>query len=262
MARIVPLFSSSKGNMTYVGSSSSGVLIDAGCGIRALREAMFCSSLDISSIKAVCITHEHTDHIKGISSILRHLRLPVYATKGTLDHLTKTGCVEYERGLFEISSKPFEVAGMQVGAFKTSHDAADSCGFSITASDGRTVGFCTDLGCVTQEVFKGLSGCNLIMVESNYDRKMLAEGSYPPSLKRRIESPTGHLENTVSADLIDRLIESGTAQVVLAHLSEQNNRPDLAHNKVRKILSERGKTASDYALYVALPVTKGENIIF
>ena len=217
MARFCSLFSSSSGNATYIGSGRTGILIDAGVSAKRIRTALQEREIDPQSIAAIFVTHEHTDHIKGIRVLASQLHLPVYATPGTLRGMAELGatdgdflCEPLETG------KEKTVGDLLVRAFPTPHDSNESCGFTVELPDERKVAVATDIGHMTNEVMRGILGCDLVMLESNHDIGMLQNGPYPYFLKRRILSDVGHLCNDACADVAVQLVEHGTTRLFLA----------------------------------------------
>ncbi|MEG2204407.1 MAG: MBL fold metallo-hydrolase, partial [Oscillospiraceae bacterium] len=199
------------------------------------------------------LTHEHIDHLRGLRVLLRQNDLPVYATGAVLRYLVENGQVEPGATLVEIEpGTPFEAAGMRVTAFSTPHDAADSVGYRIETPDAHTLAVATDLGHVSETVRRGTAGCELVMLESNYDPALLRMGPYPYFLKQRIAADNGHLENERSAEFACRLLESGCTRMILAHLSRENNSPALAYQMTSGALQAMGASeGSDYTLDVA-----------
>ena len=191
MVTLYPLSSGSSGNCFYLsaGESLGGLLIDAGISARRIRQSLWEASIDPAGLRGILITHDHVDHIAGLRVLARKLRLPVYATAGTLQRLA--AAVEPGTRLIELQ-KEQEIAAMGVQPFATQHDAPDSCGFRITAGS-RVIGFATDLGCVTPTVWEHLLGTHLTVLESNYEDSVLLNCGYPYYLKQRIRSEYGHL---------------------------------------------------------------------
>lgn len=258
MARIYPLFSSSKGNATFVGTSSAGILIDAGVTYKRLIEGLNICGLDISAVKAVFVTHEHSDHIKGISVLTKRVNIPVYAQEVTLDYLISSNCINSS---CDVVYDKMNIAGMEITAFKTPHDTAQSCGYKIITADDRKCAVCTDLGHITPLVEEKLGDCDLVLLESNYDEKMLKLGCYPEYLKSRIRSNNGHLSNVDCAAHVEKLISGRTTRVILGHLSQENNTPRVADTTVSDRLKSFVRN-KDYILEVAPVETSGKCLVF
>lgn len=263
MARLYPLFSGSSGNCYYFCSGGSGIIIDAGRSARQILGALHDNDINEKSVKAIFITHEHGDHISGLNTLASRLKVPVYATEGTFEYLRQRGKLE-RRNKYIILDKDSVTAGeMTVKKFATSHDSAESCGFVINLPDGRSLAVATDLGYLSEEVITALTGCTAIVIESNHDERMLKNGPYPYYLKRRILSNVGHLSNDACGTVLPKLVKKGTTRIVLAHLSAENNMPEIAEQSALLALSEHGmKTDIDFCLSVAPVVTGGEVIVF
>ncbi len=254
MARIYPLFSSSKGNCTYIGSKNEGILIDNGVSYAKLCKGLEANGLSVGSIKAVFITHEHSDHIKGLSMLTKkNSGVTVYAQSYTLDLLCESGCIH--GGCEEIKDS-VEICGMTVTCFNTMHDTKESCGYKITFEDGKSCAVCTDLGKVTDIVYDSLIGTDVVLLEANYDVEMLRNGSYPYYLKTRIFSNNGHLSNLESGRFAAQLVENGTSRIILGHLSQDNNTPQTAQATVEKEMLPLVRN-TDYILSVAPVETEG-----
>ncbi len=253
MARIYPLFSSSKGNSIYIGTKNEGILIDDGVSFGRLKHALEINGLSTDIIKAVFITHEHSDHIKGLAVLTKKIKAPVFARGLTLEYLNGIGTVN--GGCHEFKSGE-EVCGMRVECFDTPHDARSSCGYKVTFKDGASAAVCTDLGHVTEEIEAALRGTRCVLLEANYDVEMLRSGSYPYYLKARIFGGNGHLSNDDSGRFAARLVESGTEKIILGHLSQENNRPEIAESTVASHLNGFRRNI-DYILCAAPPETSG-----
>jgi len=253
LARIYPLFSSSKGNSTYIGSKTCGILIDAGVSYTRLVKALSANDIDISAVKGVFITHEHSDHISGVKMLTKKAGIPVFAQPYTLEGLFRSKAV-YSWG--EDMTGSICIAGMEVKCFDTPHDANESCGYRITFENGKSCAVCTDLGYVTPDIEQALLGTDAVLLESNYDEAMLKNGPYPSYLKARIKSKFGHLSNSDSGKFAERLVQNGTTRIILGHLSQENNTPQTADNTVSGFLSEY-KRNYDYILTVAPVETAG-----
>lgn len=264
MARVCPLFSGSSGNSTYFGSADSGILVDAGVSSRSLMNALKMQEIDPAALGGVFITHEHSDHIKGLRVFLKQSRLPLFATAETLQFLAARNELPADAQVQEITSgKAVQVQGMEILPFATSHDAISSVGFRVTMPDGRTASIATDLGVVTQEVQNAITGSDLVLLEANYDDAMLGCSSYPYYLKRRIASHRGHLSNQSSSDEALRLVRTGTTRLILGHLSRENNLPTLAYETIRSQLELSGmRQGQDYLLSVAKRSEPSDLIVF
>lgn len=258
MSRLCPLFSGSGGNSAYISSCGSGILIDAGASCKGLLEALERAGGSPEGLSAVAITHEHSDHVKGLKTLLKRTGLPLIATPDTLAALNKADIIPAGTEIIAAGSAPIEIGGLIVNAFKTSHDCAGSCGYTVTLADGTRAGVCTDLGFVDDTVRAAVSGCSALVIESNHDVEMLRRGPYPPQLKLRILSERGHLSNNACAAELPRLLESGCTRFVLGHLSLHNNLPALALSAARASLLEAGaRENSDYIISAAKPTDNG-----
>jgi len=260
MARLYPLFSSSQGNATFIGTEKGGILIDAGVSCKRLCEALELNRLTPQAVKAIFITHEHGDHIKGLKVFGSKIRCPVYSRRETIELMMHEGKISSESPAIEIRNT-VSVCGMEVTAFDTPHDAVHSCGYKIRTADNKYCAVCTDLGYITPEIDNVLKGCRMILLESNYDERMLRTGNYPLELKKRIISMQGHLSNDDCASQIRRLIKYGTKYFVLGHLSPENNRPEIAYFTVQSALKEY-RINTDYMLGIAPKETQGGVVIF
>lgn len=256
MARVYPLYSSSKGNATFVGSSSAGILIDAGVSCKKLVEGLDVCGLSPDAVKAVFITHEHSDHIAGLCVFTKKYNIPVYAEEKTLDYIISGNYISPQCKVRVIDEKGTEAAGMKITSFSTPHDTRQSCGYSIFTSDSKKITICTDLGEITATVQKNLEGSDLVLLESNYDEQMLKNGAYPYMLKKRIMSPHGHLANCQCAAQVEKLLRTGTTRVILGHLSQENNTPQVAEKTVLEQLGDFTRN-KDYILSVAPVCTAG-----
>ncbi len=251
MAKFLPLFSGSRGNSVYIEDHGAAILVDCGCSLRSINNALLANNLSIDKVQAVFITHEHTDHVSALHTLAKKHKLPIYMSEQTAQAVLAAG--HLPEGVEPNSFlDTVQVADFSVSRFNTSHDCAGSSGYCITLSDGRKVAVCTDLGVVTDEVRQAITGSELVMLESNHDVNMLQTGSYPYPLKQRILSEVGHLSNTACATELPHLIEAGAKRIVLGHLSRENNRPQIAAAAAKAaLLDKKMQEGSDYLLYVA-----------
>ncbi len=258
MARIYPLFSSSKGNCTYIGSKEQGILVDDGVSYSRLCGALELNGLSPDCIKGIFITHEHSDHVKGLSVLTKKKRIPVYAQAHTLQALLDTGCIH--GSCYEMKGC-VEICGMRIRCFSTMHDTSESCGYTVEFEDGKKCAVCTDLGKVTETVEENLIGADAVLLEANYDIEMLRNGPYPYYLKTRIFSSDGHLSNDDSGKFAAKLVKNGTTRIILGHLSQENNTPELASETVMRHLTDFRRNI-DYMLSVAPVETTGGFVAF
>ena len=238
--------SGSGGNCMLLSDRDTHLLIDAGISMRRVLSSLHAAGLDIQDIGGVLITHEHSDHVSGLKMLLKYYALPLYAPHTVAARLCGMMPEAGERMNVIPTGEAFRIGRLTVRAFHTPHDTDESVGYRV---EGRGVfALATDMGHVTDEVLDGLLGADTVLIESNHDLKMLADGPYPVSLKRRILSGRGHLSNTDCAALAEKLVAHGTETVILGHISRENNRPELAMAETGRLL--QGSTAR---LYCAPP---------
>jgi len=236
--KIVTLGSGSKGNSTLVSTDSTNILIDAGLPLNEIETKLISLSIEPSTIDAILITHEHSDHIKSVDMFSKKYHTPVYA------HQKEWGALNVRLNILQQLQKAFGdddfyVGDMTISSFQLSHDSSFCVGYSIY-NNGAKFSIATDLGFCPQNVIEHLKGSNIVVLEANHDEKLLANNpKYPVVLKKRILSNKGHLSNTASAEVISQLV-GGTNQVILGHLSEENNTPSLAYNTIKAFLAQKG----------------------
>ena len=218
--------SGSSGNCLLVSDGDAHILIDAGISLRRIQDLLARCSLSLQDISGVLITHEHSDHIYGLASLARRCGLPVCAPHTVASRLLGALPELGDRLQVIPVGEAFSLGGLSVTAFHTPHDTDESVGYRIEGS--AVYAHATDTGSVTEELVAGLSGADTVLIEANHDLQMLRDGPYPFFLKKRILSARGHLSNADCAALARRLAEGGTRRVVLGHLSDTNNRPELA----------------------------------
>ncbi len=264
MAKLCPLFNGSSGNSVYVGSAGQGILIDAGRSAKQIEQSLLNNQIDINSIQGIFITHEHTDHVSGLSVFATKYDLKIYASTGTLDALISKGVLKNSHKYNPINQCDVELDFATVEPFPTSHDCCESLGYIIKNHMGSKVAICTDLGYISDSVKESLCGCDVVYIESNHDTRMLQNGSYPYFLKRRILSNKGHLSNEACAEVLPNLVNNGTTKIVLSHLSSENNIPELAFQTALYTLNNFGMEYNkDFTLSVAPKLNNGEcHILF
>jgi phosphoribosyl 1,2-cyclic phosphodiesterase len=239
--QIVSLGSGSSGNAFLVITKRSNVLIDCGVPVRACLSALAHHNV-AGRLDAVIVSHEHVDHVRSVPSITRRHDLPLVATDGTYRALRRPD--GWTRAL---CGGRIDLPGLEVSFVGVSHDAAEPCGFVVEA-DGERVAIFTDLGHVTSPVLEALATADVIVLEANYDHEMLRRGSYPAHLKRRIQGPAGHLSNDDCAGALVATVSDRTRSIWLAHLSQNNNAPDVATSTVQGALYLHGLSVSVQAL--------------
>ena len=245
--KICCLYSGSRGNCAYISAGGANILIDAGKSAKALCSALSDANIDISSIDAIFITHEHRDHISALQTLSHKHKIPIHILLRSaeifygLKDEKLCACLDLKlKNEFET-----DVRGLHVKAFPTPHDSRAAVGYRLTFEENGkeySIGYATDTGYVTDAMKENLSGCFAAVIESNHDPVMLREGPYPPELKERIRSKRGHLSNGDCAQLASLLCESGTKHIMLAHLSEENNDPTLAYNETLSAIADETVT--------------------
>ena len=239
--QLYSIASGSSGNCIYLGEEDGGILIDAGISRKRIVTGLERKGLSLDDIKAIFITHEHSDHISGLGPVLRKNPIPVYATADTVSAIwEKTNMNNISPELFH-SIRPeeeIEAGEMLVRPFSISHDAVDPVCYTLE-KQGKRAAVATDMGCFDDTIIRVLGQCDSVLIEANHDINMLQVGPYPYSLKMRILGNKGHLSNTSCADLIKEILHKDLKHLVLGHLSRENNFPQLAY---RTVLDELEKT--------------------
>ena len=249
--RFVSIASGSSGNCIYAGTETTHVLIDAGISTKRIEKGLCDVGVKPSELSAICITHEHSDHISGLATLTKQLSLPVYTSRGTgLQLCYRIAFLEDVIHTFR-PGESFEVGGLGVESFPTPHDTVESVGYAVTGC-GRKAAVVTDLGYVTQEVWDGVQGADLLVAEANHEVEWVQSGPYPYFLKQRILGERGHLSNDAGAVLACSAVAGGARTVVLAHLSAENNTPARAYDTVCAALERAGAAVGgDVVLEVA-----------
>jgi phosphoribosyl 1,2-cyclic phosphodiesterase len=234
------LASGSTGNCTYIGADGVNLLIDAGVSGKQIQAALEEIAVSGESIDAILVTHEHSDHIKGVGVMARRFQIPVYATEGTWRELDKVveGIPESDRHVIKAGDK-LEFGELTIEPFTISHDCNEPVGFNIYEGETKLT-HVTDLGYVSERVKETIAGADAYIFESNHDVEMLRVGPHPWNVKRRILSDKGHLSNEAAGEALSEVISGDTQDVYLAHLSPDNNVPELAELTVQTILQGAG----------------------
>lgn len=238
--QIFTLCSGSSGNCTYCRFGSTAFLIDAGASRRAIGKALTSIGASLSEISAIFVTHEHSDHIKGLAMLAKYDKIPIYIAP-----ISGKSLSDIDSDLLIPMKHPASVTlgEVTVSSFDTLHDSLSSCGFVISYH-GERFGYATDIGRPTTAVTDALCGCCAVILEANYDKDMLRKGPYPYPLKQRIAGKYGHLDNETAAAFCVFLGKTGTKRILLAHLSNENNTPALAYETVSQKLKEENITLS------------------
>ncbi|MDO4567087.1 MAG: MBL fold metallo-hydrolase [Oscillospiraceae bacterium] len=263
MALFATLYSGSSGNCALVSEGGFTILIDMGGSCRRTLNALYSLGFAARDINAILLTHEHSDHVAGLATFLKHYRVPVYGSFGTLSYVKSRGLAPERASLNYIAAgRKFELGGIRALPFATSHDCAESVGYRFELASGKRLAVATDLGYVSSEVSEALDGCELVGLEANYEDELLLKGPYPYYLKTRIRSNMGHLSNAESARFAAGLAQSGAKRIVLMHLSKENNRPELALTGCLSQLENAGLSEREIKVSVAPRMDISEAIEF
>jgi phosphoribosyl 1,2-cyclic phosphodiesterase len=241
MLKLCVLGSGSSGNCTFIGTETTRILVDAGLSAKKTAERLTKIGERAEDITAICVSHEHGDHIGGIRVLQKNHGIPVYANGGTLDAILRDSkhkglaCLRFTTG------SPFTIGDLTVEPFSVPHDAYEPVGF-ILRSGGISVGVVTDLGVVTNLVREKLRTCHAVVIEANHDEALLHEAPRPWSLKQRIRGNQGHLSNRAAAELMTEIAGDGLQHLFLAHLSADCNSPHHARTAFETLLAEAGHT--------------------
>ncbi len=244
---VTVLGSGSRGNAVVVHADGQALLVDAGFSARELRRRMDGAGVDAARLKAIVVSHEHSDHVRGLRVLANQLELPIFSNRETAEVLRQREPKLGKMHIFAPGSS-FAVGDFTVEPFSIPHDAHDPVGFAIHWQD-RKVGLATDLGHASHSVCYRLRDCNLLILESNHDIEMLRNCDRPWSLKQRIMGRHGHLSNVASMDLFGQIVSSRTSHLVLAHASQECNTYELAEKGARDCLESLGR--NDIKLHVA-----------
>ncbi len=253
--RLCSIASGSSGNCIYVGSECAHVLVDIGISGKKMETGLNSLELTGRDIDGILITHEHSDHIKGLGVIARRYGIPIYATGGTVDAMVRSGSLgKIPEGIFhEIrEDEPFLIKDLKVKPFTISHDAAQPVGYRLECG-AHSVGIATDLGKYNDYIIENLQDLDALLLEANHDIRMLQVGKYPYYLKQRILGDRGHLSNENAGRLLCRLLHDNMKAVFLGHLSRENNYEELAYETVcsEVTLGDNPYKSKDFKIQVA-----------
>ncbi len=259
MIRFQSIVSGSSGNCTLICSNKTKILID--CGISGKKITAYLNDMGINpcEIDRILVTHEHIDHTNGVGILSRKFNIPIVASEGTWEGM-EIGKIPDENRIVFDKSQPLEIGDIKITPFDIPHDAMQPTGY-VMESENKRFAVATDIGHITDSVVRNLVGCDAILLESNYDDHMLQTGPYPMHLKRRIAGAKGHLANKDAGTLATYLAKNGTKQIMLGHLSNENNSPEIAFSEVARELEFVGlQLGKDIMLSVAPRYDVSENI--
>ena len=251
MFRFCSLYSGSSGNSLYVESNKTKLLVDCGESAKKIVNSLTDIDVDIEKIDAILVTHEHIDHVKSLGTLSKKYNIPIYTNIETLNAMPEqVNKIKTENiNIFDFS-KDFEIGDFQIHPFSIPHDAANPCAFNIFYNN-KKMSIATDIGHITPEIIKNLEKSSFMLLESNYDPNILKCSPYPYHLKERISGPLGHLSNNVAGQTVSHLIDSGLTNVMLGHLSRENNFPELAYKTVMEEVIENNYPEKAIKLSVA-----------
>lgn len=257
--RIITFASGSTGNCSLISDGRVNILIDAGISMRRIVSCLHTLGLTPQDVSGVLITHEHSDHISGLSMLCKYYKLRIFAPEELCDILE-----EYKPELHSFLNplplnEYIELDGLNIKCFRTPHDSRFSVGYRVEGSS--VIAYATDTGSVTDSMKEGLTGADIAVIEANHDVQMLKNGPYPYYLKRRILSPNGHLSNNDSAILAEHLAKNGTRYIIVAHLSRENNTPQLAYSTVADLTFKENTKVFVAPMDEMLAVETGEDSV-
>jgi phosphoribosyl 1,2-cyclic phosphodiesterase len=251
MLKFYSLYSGSTGNSLLLKSENCNILIDSGVSAKKVVDALEQVNTPVTDINAILVTHEHTDHVQSLGTISKKYNIPVYANKKTWEAMkTQKDKIEDANIKYFTTNEKFEIEDISIHSFSIPHDAADPCGFNFTLGKEK-FSVATDIGHMTTNIIDSLENSNFLMLEANYEPEVLKCSSYPYPLKTRIAGPNGHLSNQLAGKTIAKLIESGLEEVMLGHLSKENNFPELALKSVLEELNYAGYNENSVKIEVA-----------
>jgi len=242
MLKFCSLYSGSSGNSSLVQSKDINILVDAGVSGKKIIDALASINIGIENISAILVTHEHSDHTQSIATLSKKYNIPVYANKKTWEAMSdkKNKILEQNIRYFN-NNKSFTLNDVTILPFDIPHDAANPCGFSISDKESK-ISIATDIGHMTNSILDNIKDSNFLLLEANYEPDVLKCSSYPFHLKERIASPVGHLSNIEAGKTINYLTDFGVKNIMLGHLSNENNFPELAYKSVLEQIENKELT--------------------
>lgn len=238
--KLCSIASGSSGNCIYVANDDTNLLVDVGISKKRIVEGLDSIGVDVADIDGILVTHEHVDHIKSVGVMARAYNVPIYGTYDTLKAIHEyksTGNIEQSLYRPIKADNVFNIKSLAIRPFTTSHDAVDPVCYTFHSND-KKIGVATDLGEYDDYIISNLEGCNVLLLEANYDRNMLQVGPYPYYLKQRIVGNKGHLSNVNTGELLKHIISDKLKYIFLGHLSKENNYPELAYETVKVELED------------------------
>ncbi|MBR6765179.1 MAG: MBL fold metallo-hydrolase [Clostridia bacterium] len=253
------LGSGSKGNSYLIATEKNKILVDAGLSAKHICTLLAEIGVTPNELNGIIVTHEHSDHVAGTRVLSKKFGIPLYANEKTLSEIIrKYNDIDSKNLRTFTNGESFYIGGFDILPFKTPHDSVSSCGFSVYSGINK-VTVATDIGHMTRNVLENLKNSDILVLEANHDIEMLINGPYNEFLKQRVQGPNGHLSNDVCGKTLAYLLDYGLNQVILAHLSEENNTPECAYETVSKHLNERGaKDGKDVFIEVASQYKRGK----
>lgn len=250
MFKFCTLYSGSSGNCSLIQTDNTKILVDAGESCKKISDVLTSINILPTDINAIIVTHEHSDHTKGLSTFSNKYNIPVYANIETWNAMKEQKSKISENNIKFFNFEKFNINDVEILPFPIPHDAANPCGFNIFYNN-KKISIATDIGHITEEVITNLTNSCFLLLEANYEPEVLKCSSYPYILKQRISGPNGHLSNNDAGKTISYLLKSGLKNVMLGHLSKENNFPELAYKTVVEQISEQAILKSSLKLSVA-----------